>query len=66
MEAALIHADRWMGKTTAGCDEDNRSFRNSAKAHRITSLYVTGHVERDSFCLVGRYKFCRNVFIPFS
>jgi hypothetical protein len=66
MEATLIHADRRTGKKTAGCDEDNRTFRNFAKAPRITSLYVTGHVERDSFCLVGRYKFCRNVFIPFS
>ena len=66
MKAALIHADRLTGKITEGCDEDNRSFRNFAKAPRITSLYVIGHVERDSFCLVSRYKFCRNLFTPSS
>jgi len=66
MEATVIHADRWMGKRKEGCDEHNRPFRNLANASRITSLYVIGHVERDYFCLVGRYNFCRNLFIPFS
>ena len=66
MKPALIHADRWTDKITEGCNEDNRPFRNFAKAPRITSHYVIGHVERHSFCLVGRYKFCRNLFILFS